>query len=263
MRNEAQPEDFKSPAPGLAALVSGLAGNGSVLGVILVGSASRGQNDEHSDYDLQVVTADPEFRPLNPGELIETLRLPFGTVEIQRTSESDFLALKLSPKDCDHWPYQSAKVLFDRGTIAAEIELIKAMPAATQSERVRLHLFEFYFYANRVEALEARKDKLNLLLACGHAARTAVILASVSRGKWPPLLHWSAQELRGQNKHSLAKALENTLLVPGTGTMSELKLAVLEDLCLDGHELLVTDTSSLAKVSSPYYRTVREKFGRL
>lgn len=264
MENKPRLDEPGKYPPALLALAEELAAGRGSAGIVLVGSASRGQNDRHSDYDLQLIADDEVFRLLKTEELVETRELPSCRAEIQKTSVADFLALKRSPRDCDHWPYQSARILYDRdGLVAREIELIRAMPREVMSSRLRLHLFEFYFYANRMRALEERGDRLNLLLVCGQIAQTATALALVSRGKWPPLLHWSAQELRGERKEALALAVEKMLRSPGTPPVEELKLALLEDLCADGHEELVTDAAGMARVSSPYFRAVRESFGRL
>lgn len=250
--------------PALRVLTGQLAADRGAAGIVLVGSASRGQNDRHSDYDLQLISDDAVFSLLKTEELLETRELPACRVEIQRTSTGDFQSLKRSPRDCDHWPYQSARIFYDRdGMVSREIELIRAMAPEIRASRLRLHLFEFYFYANRMQALVDRKDSLNLLLVSGQIAQSAAALALVSRGKWPPLLHWSAQELRGEQKGALALAVENMLKSPGPERVEALKLALLEDLCADGHEELLTDVSGMARVSSPYFRKVRESFGRL
>lgn len=236
----------------------------SVMGVVVVGSASCQTNDAFSDWDLQIVLEDSAFDSLSTEQLIAIREFDSVRIELHRTSWRDFQSLRSSPRDYDHWGYRSARILLDRdGCVSAEVEKIRAFPKALQVERVRLHLFEFYFYANRMEALLQRGDRVSLALTYGEIAETATVLAMVARGQWPPLLHWSGQELLAAGAQLVRTRLEGLVAGPSLKNLEALKIALLEDLCAHGFSNLVEDPYSLARVTAPSHRKIREVFGRL
>src|SRR5437773_4173394 len=99
-----------------------------VLGVILVGSRSRGHSDELSDDDLEVILTYEAFSRLAPNECIDLLVTGEGAerkliYDAQYTTLEDLRRKAGSPLDLDHWPYEQAVVLFDRyGDVTSAVE---------------------------------------------------------------------------------------------------------------------------------------------
>src|SRR5437867_2001402 len=90
-----------------------------VLGVVLVGSKSRAHADDLSDDDLEVLLTDEAHALLAPTQCIDALVEGEGAnrkvlYDAQYTSLSDLQRKATSPFDLDHWPYEHARVLFDR-----------------------------------------------------------------------------------------------------------------------------------------------------
>src|SRR6476660_7090233 len=105
------------------------AANPEVVGVLLVGSRSRGHSDELSDDDLEVILTDEAAARLSPTEcsdvLIEGERPNRRMIyDAQYLGISALKAKERSTLDLDHWPYERAPILYDRfgqleGVVAA------------------------------------------------------------------------------------------------------------------------------------------------
>src|SRR5579863_5449740 len=98
--------------PQTAARVAQWSEQPEVVGVLLVGSKSRGHDDELSDDDLEVLLTDEAFAlraPKDCGELLfegndeERGRLIY---DAEYTSFSDLQQKRFSSLDLDHWPYE-------------------------------------------------------------------------------------------------------------------------------------------------------------
>src|SRR6476646_8135467 len=79
-----------------------------VLGVLLVGSKSRGHSDDLSDDDLEVLLTDEAHAKLTPSECsevcfdeLEPLKLLY---DVQLTTLTDIKRKASSTIDLDHWP---------------------------------------------------------------------------------------------------------------------------------------------------------------
>src|SRR3712207_2180612 len=86
-----------------------------VLGGLLVGSKSRGHDDELWDDDLEVLVADDAFARLAPTECGEYVFEGEGAgrrliYDAQYPSLSDLRRKAGSPLDLDRWPYERAGV---------------------------------------------------------------------------------------------------------------------------------------------------------
>ena len=180
-----------------------------VLGVLLVGSKSRGHNDNLSDDDLEVLLTDEAFMRLAPTECGELLFEGEGELRrtIYDTQFTSFTALKRnqsSSHDLDHWPYERAWVLFDHATIDVSI-------AANRAEKTRQR------------GMEAAQ---RLLIARGAKALARVLFALEWR--WVPLDHWLEPELRTlqdptQSGRHLIEALKTGNPVPLRQALGELE----------------------------------------
>ena len=105
--------------PATEARVAEWAAQPDVLGVLLVGSLSRGHADYLSDDDLEVLLTDEAAARLAPAECSDVLIEGEGPnrkmiYDAQMTSLSDIELKASSHVDLDHWPYERARVLFDR-----------------------------------------------------------------------------------------------------------------------------------------------------
>jgi hypothetical protein len=100
--------------PETAARVEAWAADPGVLGVLLVGSKSRGHQDARSDDDLEVLLTGEAFARLSTAEChayrVEgegpARRLVY---DAQLTSLADLERKRDSAADLDHWPYERAR----------------------------------------------------------------------------------------------------------------------------------------------------------
>jgi hypothetical protein len=173
-----------------------------VLGVILVGSKSHGHADALSDDDLEVFLTDEAFAQLAPGDCGELKTEGEGAsrkliYDVQYTVLSDLERKLSSPHDLDHWPYEHARVLFDRD--GGVNELVKAVGSMDDDFRYRrlLHgTIDALNAAYRAEKTARRgaEGAAHLLVAQGARALSRVTFALEWR--WVPLSHWLEAELQ-------------------------------------------------------------------
>jgi hypothetical protein len=172
-----------------------------VLGVLLVGSKSRGHNDELSDDDLEVLLTDEAFARLAPAECGEIYVEGEGTsrkliYDVQYTSFASLERKPASHHDLDHWPYERAQVLFDRdGRVAAAVAATGAMDPAFRQARL-LHATIDAWIAPRRAAKTIRRGADcagRIIIARGAKALSRVLFAL--EGRWVPLDHWLEAEL--------------------------------------------------------------------
>src|SRR5690242_12319688 len=113
--------------PGTAEKLEDWKSQPEVLGVLLVGSKSRGYNDDLSDDDLEVLLDDEAFSKYAPADCLELKIEGEGPArkliyDAQITSLTELQSKASSPFDLDHWPYEAAQVLFDRdGRVAQAV----------------------------------------------------------------------------------------------------------------------------------------------
>ena len=100
--------------PETAARVEAWAADPGVLGVLLVGSKSRGHEDARSDDDLEVLLSRKAFARLAPTECHTLLVHGEGPArwivyDALLTTLADLERKRDSPFDLDHWPYERAR----------------------------------------------------------------------------------------------------------------------------------------------------------
>jgi hypothetical protein len=172
-----------------------------VLGVLLVGSKSRGYADELSDDDLEVLLIDEAHARLAPSECVEVhfdenepLKLIY---DAQYTTLTDLQRKAGSHHDLDRWPYELARVLFDRdGQVASAVEAAATMDEDFRAKRL-LHATIDTMVASRRAAKTLRRGydaSGRMLVARGAKALARVLFALEWR--WVPLDHWLEPELR-------------------------------------------------------------------
>jgi predicted nucleotidyltransferase len=173
-----------------------------VLGVVLVGSASRGHSDELSDDDLEVYLSEEAWLARAPGECIELLIEGEGDAarliyDSQYTAISDLERKLTSPHDLDHWPYERARVLFDRtGRVSELVNTLGGMDADFRSKRLHHATIDTSIAVNRAAKTRKRNFKAaeHLLVARGAKALSRLLFALEWR--WVPLDHWLEPEVR-------------------------------------------------------------------
>lgn len=172
-----------------------------VLGVVLVGSKSRGHQDDLSDDDLEVLLTDSAFAKIEPGKCHALLIEGEGpsrriVYDAQLTTLTDLERKATSPFDLDHWPYERSPVLFDRdGRVAT------AVAAAGRMDETFRRLRLVHATIDAAGAVyRARKTKTRgfdaagaLLVARGARALLRIVFALESR--WVPLEHWVEREV--------------------------------------------------------------------
>lgn len=188
--------------PGTAARLEQWRAMPDVLGVVHVGSASRGHDDALSDDDLEVYLSEEAWQARTPGECIELLiegegdaaRLIYDT---QYTAISDLERKLTSPHDLDHWPYERARVLFDRtGRVTELVAELGRMGADFRSQRLHHATIDTSIAASRAAKTHKRNFEAaeHLLVARGAKALSRLLFALEWR--WVPLDHWLEPEVR-------------------------------------------------------------------
>ena len=188
--------------PETAKRVSEWASQPEVLGVVLVGSKSQPHADDLSDDDLEVLLTDEAHDRLAPTECIDVLIEGEGAdrkilYDAQYTSLSDLQRKASSPFDLDHWPYEHARVLFDRhGDVARAVEAAGRMDPDFRAKRLKHATIDAWIAIYRVTKTQKRgfEAGARLLVARGVRAMSRVVFAL--DGRWVPLDHWWEAELR-------------------------------------------------------------------
>lgn len=184
-----------------AAAVRDWAARPDVLGVLHVGSKSRGHGDERSDDDLEVLLTDDAFAALAPAAC-HALRLegepdaPRMIWDAQYLARSELARKARSHVDLDRWPYERAVVLFDReGMLPALVAAVAAMPPEFRRARLLHGGIDAVVNARRAQKARVRGQSvaMRLLIARSATALTRVLFAL--EGRWAPLDHWLEAEL--------------------------------------------------------------------
>lgn len=172
-----------------------------VRGVLLVGSKSRGYGDALSDDDLEVYFSEEAFARIEPASCLDLLVEGEGSerrivYDAQRTSLADLHRKAASAFDLDHWPYEKARILFDRdGALAHAVHAAGRMEESFR----RLRLLHATIDAGTppYRAIKTRKRGMEAavpwILADGCRALARLLFALEWR--WVPLLHWLEPEL--------------------------------------------------------------------
>jgi len=171
-----------------------------VVGIYLVGSATRPYRDALSDLDLEVVLTDEAY-VRTPDDERHVFVIDAGPPrrvdhEFYLRAWSDFEALAGSRQDVVRQGYRHAQVLHDpTGRVAEVVRLIAALPDAVREERLRVHWLELLFGVGRARKTVERGRDLDARLVLCDALLAAVKLLFVAAGAWPSARHWTREEL--------------------------------------------------------------------
>lgn len=189
----------------LRAAITKLSESPHVQGIILVGSRSRGFNDDIADYDLEAIVDDAFHQRLDARNRIALVwdgvafesRL-IGDVYTESYSE---LGKKVhSPLDVDHWPYESSPIWYDRdGDIAEMVARLAAFPEEQWIPRLNVHHVDFWYHLGRARKIEGRASRLNYALVLSRAVHAYIKFVFVLNRRWAPLVHWAEQSLTQSN----------------------------------------------------------------
>ncbi len=172
-----------------------------VLGVVLVGSKSRGHDDARSDDDIEVLLTDAAAARIAPAECLDVLIEGEGPTrrviyDAQLTSLSALEAKRDSVFDLDHWPYERAEILFARGPGVREAVGAAGL-MAPEFRRLRLVHATIDAWIAPYRATKTFERGFTaagrLLVARGTRALARILFAL--EGRWVPLDHWLEPEL--------------------------------------------------------------------
>ncbi|MFH1609585.1 MAG: hypothetical protein ABID40_03040 [Candidatus Bipolaricaulota bacterium] len=172
-----------------------------MIGIYLVGSASRPFRDRISDYDIEVAMEDAAYAAtqLEERHVFVVEEGPPRRVdhEFYLRPWSELGAMEASTLDLDHYPFQHAAILHDpTGRLADLFRRLAVLPPAVRETRLRVHYLETVFALGRAaKCLERGKD-LATRLVLGEGGVALAKLLAVARGSWAPTRHWAAEELR-------------------------------------------------------------------
>lgn len=216
-------------ARGLANTYSGRAG---VVGIYLVGSASRPFRDRISDYDIEVVVSDPtyEHTPLEERHVFAIEEGPPRRVdhEFYLRPWSELVAMEHSTVDLDHYPFMHAIVLHDpEGRLAELFPRLAMLPTDVRDTRLRVHFMETVFALGRAAKCLDRRRHLATRLVLGEGVAALVKLLAVACGSWAPTRHWAAEELQilGVPEEILSRA-SDLLATPSSDGIRDLRSAL-------------------------------------
>lgn len=172
-----------------------------VLGVILVGSKAVAHSDALSDDDLEILLTEEAFDSLAPAGCHE-LRLENEGAQARIIYDALYTTLTelkkktTSPRDLDHWPYETARVLFARDPRVREaVEAAARMTGKFRRTRLMHATIDAWAASRRAAKTVKRGHEAaaRLVLACGAKALSRVMFALEWR--WVPLDHWLEAEL--------------------------------------------------------------------
>ncbi len=173
-----------------------------VAGVLLVGSKSRGYGDQLSDDDLEVVLDDEAHARLKPSECIEYLIEGEGDTrrlvyDAQYVPVGELERKTHSARDLDHWPYESAPVLFDRdGRVSSAVKAAARMDAAFRHARLLHGTIDAGIALRRASKTRGRGMDAAARLLLARAAKAVTRVLFALEWRWVPLDHWLEPELR-------------------------------------------------------------------
>ncbi|MBC7220139.1 DUF4037 domain-containing protein [Candidatus Bipolaricaulota bacterium] len=176
-------------------------GKPGVVGVYLVGSASRPFRDRISDDDIEVALDDAAYEatPLEERHVFAIEEGPPRRVdhEFYLRPWGELLGLEGSPRDLDHYPFQHAAILHDpQGKLSALFPRLALLPPDVRETRLRVHYLEVVFALGRAAKCLDRGSDFAARLVLGEGAVALVKLLAVVCGSWAPTRHWAAEELR-------------------------------------------------------------------
>jgi predicted nucleotidyltransferase len=171
-----------------------------VIGIYVVGSATRPYRDALSDYDIEIIIEDDVYErmPMDERQVFSFKESEPKVVdyEFYFIPWSDFVRLTESTLDLFHYPYQHAAILHDpEGRIEPIIKQLAELPEDVRLERMTVHFLEFLYRLGRNRKTSERGDlPINLALLQGDALSSLTKLIFLVKKSWPSMKHWSEQE---------------------------------------------------------------------
>ncbi|MBN1859464.1 DUF4037 domain-containing protein [Candidatus Bipolaricaulota bacterium] len=227
-----------------------------VVGIYVVGSSTRPYRDKLSDYDFEVIVTDKAYAML-PDDEKHVFVIDDGPPrrvdhEFYLRPLAEFEGLISSTHDLFHGPYQHAEILHDpEGLLADIVERLAALPEDVRSARMILHYLEVIEAVGRIRKLrhrqqESDESELGIRLLAGEAVRALAKLIFLQRGSWPPVRHWTQQELS---------------LVDGADRLDPAMVAVLRDPTTESCDLLMKGLHAwLSDAGETFHSDVNELF---
>jgi len=173
----------------------------NVLGILLVGSKSRGHGDDLSDDDLEVVLTDEAAALIRPADCSDVLIEGEGTArhiiyDAQYLGLGALMAKEASTLDLDHWPYERSPILFDRnGTLAVLVPKLAAMPADFRHKRLLHSTIDAWVPPYRIGKCLKRGQTAAARLLAARGARALCRLVFALEWRWVPLDHWLQKDM--------------------------------------------------------------------
>ena len=170
-----------------------------VIGIVHVGSKSRGHGDATSDDDLEIVLTEEAYSALTPAGCIEVLVNGQGREiwDAQMLPLSDLMRKAGSTLDLDRWPYEQAPIVFDRdGRVSTVVANIGSMSSEFRSARILHGALDAGINAHRSQKARSRSQEVAARALIGRAALALTRIVFALERRWAPLDHWLEKELR-------------------------------------------------------------------
>lgn len=212
-----------------------------VLGILLVGSKSRGHADKFSDDDLEVILSTRAYKRLQPGHTGDYLITGEGTkrkviYDAQLMPLTELQGKAKIPRDLYHWPYERAGIVFDRdGRVAKAVQAAAEMDAEFRRTRLLHATIDVFTAAGRGAKAARRKSDCATRLIVARGVKALARLIFALEWRWVPLDHWLEAELMTLDDPTHAtKRLLEALINSDPKPLRE-ALEQLEDvLCAEG-----------------------------
>ncbi|MEO8284883.1 MAG: DUF4037 domain-containing protein [Chloroflexota bacterium] len=199
-----------------------------VLGVLLVGSRSHNHADEFSDDDLEVILTDKSAAALTPTDCLDVLITGEGPqrkiiYDAQYMGWSGLVGKLNSTADLDHWPYEQAKVLFDRtGELSDLVPRLAIIRPEFRAARLRHATIDAWTPPYRAAKSIKRGHEAAARLLVARGARALARLVFALEWRWVPLDHWLEAELKTlSDPHSVAPCIVQALLTGDPGELEK------------------------------------------
>jgi hypothetical protein len=178
-----------------------------VLGVLLVGSKSRGYEDDRSDDDLEVILSPTTPHGASPSfeQHIEGEKLLYDVRSLSLTQLQQKVS---SPNDSEHWPYTAARVLFDRSNLVQPVvEALSHMDRSFRHDRIVYSTMSTTITIGKACKAIQRNYQAAGCLTVARGAKALARLLFVLEWRWTPTDHWLEKELETLDDPAHAKPL--------------------------------------------------------
>jgi len=209
-------------------LIKSYLGMDGLIGVYVVGSATRPFRDCLSDYDFELVVEDGTYAAL-PNEERHRFVIDEGPPrridhEFYFWPWSGFEGLLASKLDMFHFAYQHAVVLHDpTGRLQAVIDRFAALSEGVRKTRTKVHYLEYRWGTGRAKKTLRRGATLNGRLVVAEALIALVKLLFLVNNSWVSTRHWTTHELELLGvPDDLLSAIERTLADPKSESLDRL-----------------------------------------